>query len=126
MRPQAEAKVARLQEADPVSFGPRAPYQRLTSDDGPPTFTGAQTRRPGYATPMHWHPYVEHLFFLDGTMEAWPDGQQASPARLQAGDMTALPACTPHESRNAGENDLRLLGIHTSPTPIVHIMDDVK
>jgi mannose-6-phosphate isomerase-like protein (cupin superfamily) len=124
MQPQAEAKIARLQEAEAVPFGPLAQYQRLTGDDGLPVFTGVQTCRPGYATALHWHPYVEYLFILDGTMEAWLDGQQDNPARLQAGDMIALPACTPHKFRNAGKNDLRLLGIHSSPTRIVHFVDD--
>lgn len=124
MRPQAEAKIARLRDADAVSFGPLAQYQRLTGDDGLPVFTGVQTCRPGYATALHWHPYVEYLFILDGTMEACLDGQKDGPARLQAGDMIALPACTPHKFRNAGESDLRLLGIHVSPIRIVHIVDD--
>jgi mannose-6-phosphate isomerase-like protein (cupin superfamily) len=125
MRPQAEAKIARLSEAEAVSFGPLAQYQRLTGDDGLPLFTGVQTCHPGYATPLHWHPYVEYLFVLHGIMEAWLDGQQDHPARLHAGDMIALPACTPHIFRNAGEGELRLLGIHASPMRIVHVVNDV-
>jgi hypothetical protein len=53
MRPQAEAKIARLSEAPSVSFGPLAHYQRLTGEDGLPVFTGVQTCQPGYATPRH-------------------------------------------------------------------------
>lgn len=75
MRPQAEPTIARLSEAPAVSFGPLAHYQRLTGEDGLPVFTGVQTCRPGYATPLHWHPYVEYLFVLYGTMEAWLEGQ---------------------------------------------------
>ena len=124
MRPQAEAKVVRLNEADPVSFGPLADYQRLTGEDGLPVFTGVQTCRPGYATPMHWHPYVDCLFVPEGTMEAWLEGQENQPARLGPGDMIALPACTPHLFRNAGDTVLRILGIHASPARIVHRLDD--
>jgi mannose-6-phosphate isomerase-like protein (cupin superfamily) len=120
MRPSGEARVVRLAEADKVSFGPLSHYQRMTGDDGLPVFTGVQTCDPGYATPLHWHPYVECLFVLEGAMEAWLEGQEASPVRLGAGDMIALPACTPHVFRNAGDGVLRLLGIHASPTRIVH------
>ena len=121
MRPSAEARIARLSEAPAVSFGPLSHYQRLTGEDGMPVFTGVQTCQPGYATPMHWHPYVECLFVLEGTMEAWLEGQQLSP-----GDMIALPACTPHVFRNAGDGVLRLLGIHASPTRIVHRLGDAQ
>jgi mannose-6-phosphate isomerase-like protein (cupin superfamily) len=124
MRPRQGAKVVRLAEAEPVSFGPLAHYQRMTGEDGLPVFTGVQTCKPGYATPMHWHPYVECLFILDGTMEAWLEGQEADPVRLSPGDMIALPACTPHMFRNAGDSELRLLGIHASPTRIVHVVED--
>ena len=124
MRPKAEATIARLSEAPSVSFGPLADYQRLTGDDGLPVFTGVQTCQPGYATAVHWHPYVECLFVLEGTMEAWLDGQQDAPAKLGPGDMIALPACTPHVFRNAGPGTLRLLGIHNSATRIVHRVED--
>ena len=122
MRPIAEAKIVRLAETDPVSFGPLAPYRRLTGDDGLPVFTGVQTCEPGYSTPLHWHPYAEYLFVLDGAMEAWTEGQEATPARLGPGDMIVLPASVPHVFRNGGAAPLRLLGIHTSPVRIVHVV----
>jgi mannose-6-phosphate isomerase-like protein (cupin superfamily) len=120
MRPHSQAKVIRLSEAPATSFGPLAEYQRLTGEDGLPVFTGIQTCQPGYATPLHWHPYVECLFVLEGTMEAWLEGGEEAPARLGPGDMIALPASTPHVFRNAGDGVLRLMGIHASPTRIVH------
>ena len=120
MRPEAKAKIIRLAETETTSFGPLAHYQRLTGEDGSPVFTGVQTCQPGYATPLHWHPYVECLFVLEGTMEAYLEGQEATPARLGPGDMIALPACTPHVFRNGGDGVLRLLGIHASPTRIVN------
>jgi quercetin dioxygenase-like cupin family protein len=120
MRPQAEAKIVRLAQADAVSFGPLSQYRRMTGDDGLPVFTGVQTCEPGYATPLHWHPYVEYLFVLEGELEAWLEGQEATPQRLGPGDMIALPACVPHVFRTAGDAPLRILGIHTSPTRIVN------
>lgn len=122
MEPSREARVVRLAEAEGVAFGPLARYQRLTGDDGHPIFTGVQTCEPGYATPLHWHPYVESLFILAGTMEAWTEGNEAEPRRLEAGDMIVLPAGTPHVFRNPGPGVLRLLGIHASPTRIVNVV----
>ena len=123
MRPQAEAKITRLAEVEPTNFGPLAEYRRLTGQDGMPIFTGVQTCEPGYATPMHWHPYVECLFVLEGAMEAWLEGQD--PVRLGPGDMIALPACAPHVFRTAGDRTLRILGIHASPTRIVNVVSDM-
>jgi mannose-6-phosphate isomerase-like protein (cupin superfamily) len=57
-------------------------------------------------------------------MEAWLEGQESQPTSLGAGDMIALPACVPHVFRNAGEGELRLLGIHASPSRIVHRVHD--
>jgi mannose-6-phosphate isomerase-like protein (cupin superfamily) len=39
--------------------------------------------------------------------------------------MVALPACVPHVFRNAGDGQLRLLGIHGSPTRIVHRVEEI-
>lgn len=124
MRPQAAARVIRSAEVEPTSFGPLAEYRRMTGEDGLPVFTGVQTCAPGYATPLHWHPYVECLFVLEGVMEAWLEGQEASPVRLGAGDMITLPACTPHVFRTFGDQTLRLLGIHASPVRIVNVVRD--
>ncbi|MBY0329062.1 MAG: cupin domain-containing protein [Acetobacteraceae bacterium] len=120
MRPLADAKVVRLAEAEAVSFGPLARYQRLTGEDGHPLFTGVQTCQPGYATPLHWHPYVESLFVLEGSLEAWTEGREETPVRLGPGDMIVLPAGTPHVFRNPGDTVLRILGIHASPSRIVN------
>jgi quercetin dioxygenase-like cupin family protein len=122
----AEAKVIRSADVEPVSFGPLAEYRRLTGQDGLPIFTGIQTCAPGYATPLHWHPYVECLFVLEGVMEACVEGQEDMPARLEAGDMIALPADTPHIFRTVGEQTLRILGIHASPVRIVNVVSDLS
>ena len=79
MRPHAEARIARLSESETVSFGPLAHYNKLTGDDGLPIFTGVQTCKPGYQTPLHWHPYVECLFIIEGAMDAWLEGQEGPP-----------------------------------------------
>ncbi len=94
--------VARLDTAEKISFGPLSHYQKLIGDDGGPIFTGVQTCAPGYQTPPHHHPYVECLFIVEGTMEAWLIGHEATPTKLRTGDMIALPADTPHAFRNPG------------------------
>jgi quercetin dioxygenase-like cupin family protein len=116
----AAPTVGRLSTAEKIPFGPLAHYQKLIGDDGGPIFTGMQTCAPGYQTPAHHHPYVECLFIVEGTMEAWLIGQEATVTTLHEGDMISLPADTPHAFRNPGPGVLRLLGIHNSPTRIVH------
>jgi quercetin dioxygenase-like cupin family protein len=124
MQTVASARLALLAESEPVSFGPLSEYRKLIGEEGLPLFTGVQTCRPGYQTSVHWHPYVEYLFVIEGQMEAWLVGAEEQVQRLGAGDILALPANTPHVFRNAGDSDLRLLGIHTSPTRIVHRLDE--
>jgi mannose-6-phosphate isomerase-like protein (cupin superfamily) len=114
-----EAKIARLSESEPVSFGPLSHYNKLIGDDQP-IFTGVQTCQPGYQTAPHWHPYEEYLFIIEGQAEAWLVAQPDKLMRLSAGDMIALPPETPHIFRNPGPGVLRLLGIHNSPTRIVN------
>jgi mannose-6-phosphate isomerase-like protein (cupin superfamily) len=120
----AVAKVARLAESEPVSFGPLAQYRKLMGNDGWPVFTGVQTCHPGYRTPLHSHPYVEYLFVIEGTAEAWLAGDEDQPVHLESGDMIAFPADAPHVFRNSGDGELRLLGIHCSPTRIVNLRED--
>ncbi len=115
--------IARLDTAEKVPFGPLSYYQKLLGADGGPIFTGVQTCEPGYQTARHHHPYVECLFIVEGTMEAWLVGNEANPTTLHAGDMIALPADTPHAFRNPGSGILRLLGVHNNPTRIVHRLD---
>ncbi len=95
--------VARLAIAEEIPFGPLSHYQKLIGDDGGPIFTDIQTCAPGYQTPPHHHPYVECLFIVEGTMEAWLIGQEATPTTLEARghDFPARPG-TPHAFRNPG------------------------
>jgi quercetin dioxygenase-like cupin family protein len=122
-KPAKTATVARLDTAEKTQFGPLATYQPLIGGDGGPIFTGVQTCAPGYQTPPHFHPYVECLFIVEGTMQAWLIGEETNPTTLRTGDMISLPADTPHAFRNPGPDVLRLLGIHNNPTRIVHRLD---
>lgn len=121
----SDAKVVRLKEAEVVSFGPLACYQPIIGDDEglTPVRTGIQTSQPGYAAPMHSHPYLEILHILDGTAEAWLEGQEDRKLVLGKGDTIALPPGAPHTFRVVGDEPLRLLGTHVSPRRIVNYRD---
>jgi mannose-6-phosphate isomerase-like protein (cupin superfamily) len=87
--------------------------------------TGIQTAQPGYAAPVHSHPYVEILHILDGVAEAWIDGRPDSAVVLRKGDTIAVPPETPHAFRVVGDEVLRLLGTHVSPKRIVNYKDGI-
>jgi mannose-6-phosphate isomerase-like protein (cupin superfamily) len=117
--------VIRLQDTERVSFGPLSHYQPIVGDDAgsTPVRTGIQTAQPGYAAPVHSHPYVEILHILDGVAEAWVDGKPESAVVLRKGDTIAVPPETPHAFRVVGDETLRLLGTHVSPKRIVNYQD---
>lgn len=113
------AKIVRGADAEKTPLGPLSFRQHFTGDDDLPVLTGIQISLPGYQTKLHSHPYPEYLFVLEGEMEAWLQGDEATPSRLGPGDMIVLPANVAHVFRNPGTTVLRHLGIHTSPTRIV-------
>ena len=119
--------VIRLDDTERVSFGPLSHYQPIVGDDAgsTPVRTGIQTAQPGYAAPVHSHPYIEILHILDGAAEAWIDGRPESRVVLRKGDTIAVPPETPHAFRVVGDETLRLLGTHVSPKRIVNYQDGV-
>ena len=119
--------VIRLDDTERVSFGPLSHYQPIVGDDAgsTPVRTGIQTAQPGYAAPVHSHPYIEILHILDGVAEAWIDGRPESRVVLRKGDTIAVPPETPHGFRVVGDEVLRLLGTHVSPKRIVNYQDGV-
>jgi quercetin dioxygenase-like cupin family protein len=121
----SEIKVVRLEDTEIVKFGPDAFYQPILGDDEgtTPIRTGIQTSEPGYVAPVHSHPYLEVLHILEGTAEAWVDGQEADKVTLRKGDTIALPANVPHSFRVVGDEVLRLLGTHVSAKRIVNYKD---
>lgn len=122
-----EITVIRLDDTERVSFGPLSHYQPIVGDDAgsTPVRTGIQTAQPGYAAPVHSHPYIEILHILDGVAEAWIDGRPESAVVLRKGDTIAVPPETPHAFRVVGDQVLRLLGTHVSPKRIVNYQDGV-
>ena len=120
-----ELKVVRLDETSTVKFGPDAIYQPIIGDDEgtTPVRTGIQTSQPGYVAPVHSHPYMEILHILDGVAEAWVDGREDQKVTLHKGDTITIPPEVPHSFRVVGDEVLRLLGTHASPTRIVNYKD---
>ena len=120
-----ETKVVRLADTEVVKFGPDAVYQPIIGDEEgtTPLRTGIQTSQPGYVAPMHSHPYLEVLHILDGTAEAWLEGEEDRKVVLRRGDTIALPPGRPHTFRVVGDEVLRLLGTHASPRRIVNYQD---
>jgi len=120
-----QLKVVRLDETSTVKFGPDAIYQPIIGDDEgtTPVRTGIQTSQPGYVAPVHSHPYMEILHLLDGVAEAWVDGREEQKVTLRKGDTIAIPPEVPHSFRVVGDEVLRLLGTHASPTRIVNYKD---
>ncbi len=117
------AKIATLEAAERVEFGPLSHYRPLLADGTTPVRTGIQVCAPGYAAPMHSHPYVEMLFIIEGEADVWLQGQEAHKRRLKAGDTVALPPDVPHSFSVAGDAPMRLLGIHHSTERIVNYLD---
>jgi quercetin dioxygenase-like cupin family protein len=117
--------VKRLDETEIVKFGPDAIYQPIIGDEEgtTPVRTGIQTSQPGYAAPLHSHPYMEILHILDGVAEAWIEGQQDRAITLRKGDTVAIPPGVTHGFRVVGDEPLRLLGTHASPRRIVDYKD---
>tara|TARA_B100001123_G_scaffold151594_1_gene175308 strand:- start:325 stop:576 length:252 start_codon:yes stop_codon:yes gene_type:complete len=71
---------------------------------------------------MHWHPYLELLFIIEGKAEAWLEGDEDDPIKLDAGDCIALPPNVPHTFRVVGKEPMRLLGIHHNADRVVNYL----
>ena len=72
-------KIRKLADASRVEFGPLAFYHPLIADGDTPVRTGIQTSAPGYVAPMHFHPYVELLFIIEGEAEVGCRARKTSP-----------------------------------------------
>lgn len=112
-------------ERPSMDFPGGALYRPIIGDDtgqGIPVRTGIQTSPPGYRTRPHSHPYVEILTVLEGTGEAWLEGD-ASRAALEPGVTIAIPAHRVHGFCATGDRPLVTFGIHASDKRIVDYAD---
>jgi mannose-6-phosphate isomerase-like protein (cupin superfamily) len=108
-------------ERPTVTFAGGAVYRPIVGDDtgdGIPARTGIQISPPGYRTRSRSHPYPEILAVLEGTGEAWLDGDCRTVA-LEPGVTIAIPAGRVHAFRATGDRPLVTFGIHASDKRIV-------
>lgn len=115
--------VGRPDDSERVSFGPLSFYQKLLGGGAVPIWTGMQTCQPGYATPLHSHPYMELILVLEGEGAFWFQDDPGNEIRLKQHEIIALPPQRPHAFRNAGTGDLKILGIHCAPQRHVDFAD---
>lgn len=112
-------------ERPSMDFPGGALYRPIIGDDtgqGIPVRTGIQTSPPGYRTRPHSHPYVEILTVLEGTGEAWLEGD-AGTTTLEPGVTIAIPAHRVHGFCATGDRPLVTFGIHASDKRIVDYAD---
>ena len=115
-------KIVHHRDVEQEDFPGGAAYRTLVGDDqgSTPLRAGIQVSPPGYATPHHWHPYLEIVTVLDGVGEAWSgDGRETR--RLEPGMTLVIPAGHRHGFRNTGARPLKTYGIHASPDRIVEV-----
>jgi quercetin dioxygenase-like cupin family protein len=102
-----------------------ATYQTVVGDQAgsTPVRVGIQTSPPGYRTPHHSHPYMEVLMVLEGSGEAWIEGN-TDLVPMRAGMTLVLPPHVRHWFRALGASPLKTVGTHVSPHRIVIVHDD--
>lgn len=99
-----------------------AAYQPILGDDtcdGVPIRTGIQTSHPGYATPLHSHPYAEVLTVIERRGEAWLDGEEGTVAP-EPGIAIVVPQTVSAPSESSAINRSSHFGIHTFGKRIVN------
>ena len=115
-------KLIRHADRPSVTLPGGALYRAIIGDDtgaGVPLRTGIQESPPGYATPLHSHPYAEIITVLEGRGEAWLDGEEGAVA-LEPGVTIAVPANRVHGFRNLGDRPLVTFGIHAFEKRVVN------
>jgi len=72
------------------------------------------TRYPrGRGPDLHLHPYAEVFVVTDGTAVFTAGDEQIT---VEAGHIVIVPAETPHGFKGAGDDELRVVSVHPSPT----------
>ncbi len=108
-----------LDEVPKEPFANGATYQTVVGDaaGSTPVRVGVQVSPPGYSTGTHSHPYMEIVTVIEGTGEAWMDGQDGVVA-IGPGTTLVLPPGTKHGFRVTGPGPMKTYGVHASPDRI--------
>jgi quercetin dioxygenase-like cupin family protein len=109
------------------AFQGGATYQTLLGDPqgGTPIRIGIQSSPPGYATPLHSHPYLETITVLEGLGEAWLQGNDAR-IELRPGVTLVIDAHQRHWFRAMGDRPLKTYGVHASPHRILILHEEIS
>lgn len=81
-------------------------------DDVPVSIFVTQYRR-GQGPDLHLHPYAEVFVVQAGTAAFTVGGDELT---VTAGHVVIVPARTPHGFKGAGDDPLRVVSVHPSPT----------
>lgn len=81
-------------------------------DDIPVSMFVTQYDR-GEGPDQHLHPYPEVFVVQDGTARFTVDGEDIV---VDAGNVVVVPHQTPHGFKNPGDETLRVVSVHPSPT----------
>ena len=112
--------IIRLAEVPKEPFANGATYQTIVGDDlgSTPVRVGVQVSPPGYSTGTHSHPYMEVVSVIEGTGEAWVEGQEGV-AQIGPGTTLVAPPGVKHGFRVTGPGPMQTYGVHASPRRIV-------
>lgn len=112
--------VVDLKDVPKQQFPNGATYQTIVGDDAgsTPVRIGLQISPPGYDTGTHSHPYMEVVTVIEGTGEAWIEGQDGL-TDIGPGSTMVLPANARHGFRVTGNTPLKTYGVHASAQRIV-------
>jgi len=75
---------------------------------------------PGKGPDMHVHPYKEIFVLLHG-QATFTIGDEA--LIIHAGNVVIVPANTPHQFKNSGEEPLQMLSMHPSEAVVQEFLD---
>ena len=78
---------------------------------------------PGQRLARHTDSAEETIVVTAGVAEVWLRGEER---RVRAGGIALVPADTPHEVRNAGEETLSFLAVYASPDVVTRYEQEVQ
>ncbi len=117
--------IIRLEDVPEEAFADGATYQTIVGDaqGSTPVRVGVQVSPPGYSTGTHSHPYMEVVSVIEGTGEAWIEGEDGV-VDIGPGTTLVLPAGVRHGFRVTGAGPMRTYGVHASPHRLVERFPD--
>ena len=109
-----------VKEIHKQDFPGGATYQTIVGDDqgSTPIRLGLQISEPGYSTGTHSHPYMEVVTVIEGTGEAWMEGQDGY-VEIGPGVTMVLPPHVKHGFGVTGSAQLKTYGVHTSADRLI-------